>query len=100
MPTGEYGYIFKLDLKSIKSFSRLEVLFGENLFSTEFTLSYSLDDVNLVELKHVYRNEAKKININFNTVRGRYVYFKAIKPNLPNEKGDQMGIRRLSVYYI
>jgi hypothetical protein len=96
---GKYAWTLQLDLgKVIDRISKATLTFGKESFATHFVLLTSTDNINWITSFEKNDNDKSELTINFNPVKVRYVKLRSLKPDGPNQTGNQMGVMDIALY--
>ena len=102
--TGQYKWIFQVDLQETYEVSDIVVKFPASpyhpqaLFATEFFIKTSADGVSWYTVEKVTGFEGAVKHSSFDSVKARFVRVQAVKPDGPDQPGGQMAIVELEVY--
>jgi hypothetical protein len=97
MAGGEWAWTYQVDLSEIHTIKKIVVRFG-SYFATEYKINISSDGIKWLTVAHKANSLAKKITQEFAPIKARYVRIQGIKPDGPNQMGQQMSISELEVY--
>lgn len=95
---GEYAYTLEVDLMTAVRIDRIEILFREEAFATQFVVQTSMDKIAKTTIAERKDNNQKAITITFEPVVAQYIHIKALQPSAQNQPGGQMAIADLGVF--
>jgi hypothetical protein len=95
---GEWPWTFHVDLGAVHPVSRVVIAFDPKCFATEYKVNLSADGRTWTTVAHIKGAKAGKPEHTFAATPARYVRIQALKPDGPNQEGQQMGILELEIY--
>ncbi|HEY3321020.1 MAG TPA: alpha-L-fucosidase [Planctomycetota bacterium] len=95
---GEWPWTYHVDLGKVHSVSRVIITFDAEHFATEYNVNLSADGKEWSTVAHIDGCKGGKRDHVFANVDARFVRVQALKPDGPNQEGQQMGVAELEVY--
>lgn len=96
---GEYAWTFQLDLQEAVTLRRIKVTFALGVWATAYNVLVSSDGDNWKNVAQVTNNTSAGLKPHaFAATQARYVRVQAVKPDGPNQPGNQMGIAEVQVF--
>ena len=92
-----WAWTFQVDLEKVVPVRRVVIHFGKS-YATEYTLAFSVDGKKWTTAAKVAGCEGGRQEHAVDSLDARYVRIRAVKPNGPGQKGNQMQIAELEVY--
>lgn len=93
----EWAWTFHVDLEKVHQIERIVIHFGRG-YATEYEVHLSADGRNWQTVAHVRDGQGGRREHTFKPQPARHVRVEAVKPNGPNQAGDQMSIAEVEVY--
>ena len=94
---GEWPWTYEVDLVDMKPINRIKVTFGGG-YATHLELKLSADRNTWTTVASKKDHDGTPYEATFEPVTARYVRVSALKPNGPDQPGQQMSVRELEVY--
>lgn len=95
---GEWPWTYHVDLGAVHPLNRVVITFDKDCFATEYKVNVSADGQAWTTVAHARDATGGKPEHTFEPAPARYVRIQALKPDGPNQKGQQMGVVELEVY--
>jgi F5/8 type C domain len=93
----EWSWIYQVDLANNYLINRISITFGPK-FATEYQVLSSNNGKDWSKLKYERNARGGKYNYKFPRTKMRYIRIYGIKPDAPNQLGEQMSIAELEAY--
>jgi len=106
MVKNQVAWMEVVDLGAVFDIERIDVVFDNENWPTDFEIAVSTDGVNYSLVQHITDFTGDKLSKMYSYsysrpimhIEGRYVRVKANKPDGPNQTGKQMKINDIAVY--
>jgi hypothetical protein len=102
---GEWPWTYQVDLLTAAKLNRVVITFGgakggtpDRGYATEYKVEISADGQDWFQVAHVDDGVGGTVTYKFAPRTARYVAVRALKPDGPNQPGNQMAIAELEVY--
>jgi F5/8 type C domain len=93
----EWSWVYQVDLVKTYPINQISITFGPK-FATEYQVLSSNNGKDWSVIKHQKEARGGKYNYKIPRTKMRYIRIYSIKPNAPNQLGEQMSIAELEAY--
>lgn len=94
----EWPWSYEVDLLEAFSIRRIKLIYGSKAYATRVSFSISSDRQTWQTLATAETPEGKPFTVEFEPIKGRYLRVNALKPDGPDQIGEQMSIGELEIY--